>query len=350
MKLVLILLFDLLLLNAYSQNGISDSMASRISEGRFININGIEQWVTIKGDRTKPVVLFLHGGPGNPLSPFADALYGKWEKDFVLVQWDQRGTGRTFGTNAPRELTPEYLRSNPLSIDQMASDGIELAQYIIKYLGKQKIILFGTSWGSVLGVRMAIKNPGLFYAYIGHSQLVNPSAAFLNAYQKVYKLAQNAKDQQSLDLLKAIGDPPYETAKNTGQLLRIIKKYQQKNAILLPPSMFKISPTYDNEKDNQDRSDGEDYSFVNYAGDKKLGVASLSSTIDFLKDGLAFTIPVYFIHGEEDIQTPQSMTKEYYNKLKAPQKKFIVVPKTEHGFNQSLLDTQYKIMTQVKLY
>ncbi len=64
---------------------MKDSIPARIHEERLIKINGIEQWVTIKGDRTKPVILFIHGGPGNPLSPFADPIYGKWEKDFILV-------------------------------------------------------------------------------------------------------------------------------------------------------------------------------------------------------------------------------------------------------------------------
>lgn len=84
----------------------------------------------LKGDSTKPVLLFVHGGPGSPMSPYADAIYAHWEKDFLLVQWDQRGIGRTYGYNAPGELTPEHLRSNPLTIEQMTSDGIELSRYL----------------------------------------------------------------------------------------------------------------------------------------------------------------------------------------------------------------------------
>lgn len=349
MKLKLTVLCQFFLLAAFSQNESAGLIPNRVNEERFITINGIEQWVTIKGDSTKPVILFIHGGPGNSISPFSDAIYGKWEKDFVLVQWDQRGTGRTYGHNAPEELMPEYLKSHPLTIDQMTADGIELAQHLIQYLGKEKIILFGTSWGSVLGVQMAIKKPGLFYAYIGHSQVVNPSAAFLAAYQQVYKMAQDAKDQQSLDMLKSLGKPPYETAKNTGQLLRIIRKYQQQHAIPPPQSMFELSPGYDNKKDYQDRNDGEDYSFVNFAGDKDLGVPPLSSTINFLNDALAFEIPVYIVQGKEDIQTPEVLTKEYYDKLQAPEKKFIVVPKAEHGFNEPVINAQYEILKQLVL-
>jgi dipeptidyl aminopeptidase/acylaminoacyl peptidase len=89
----------------------------RVSEEKFILINGIEQWVTIKGDRSKPFILFLHGGPGSVMSGYSDNLYKAWEKDFIIVQWDQRGAGKTFGRMAPAELTPEYLQSNPLTLE-----------------------------------------------------------------------------------------------------------------------------------------------------------------------------------------------------------------------------------------
>jgi hypothetical protein len=91
--------------------------ALAIKEGMFVQIGGIDQWITIKGgDRNNPVVFFLHGGPGDALSPFADAMFGAWEKDFTLVQWDQRGAGRTYGKNGPAiELT--------MTVERMTDDG-----------------------------------------------------------------------------------------------------------------------------------------------------------------------------------------------------------------------------------
>jgi pimeloyl-ACP methyl ester carboxylesterase len=61
--------------------------AEGVSEQMFVQIGGIPQWITIKGeDRNNPVVLFLHGGPGDALSPYADSMYAGWEKFFTLVQ------------------------------------------------------------------------------------------------------------------------------------------------------------------------------------------------------------------------------------------------------------------------
>ena len=177
---------------AHGQTSNDSISKQRVFEEKFILINGIEQWATIKGERSKPVILFLHGGPGSVMSAYSDNLYKEWEKDFIIVQWDQRGAGRTFGRSAPAELTPGYLKSNPLTIEQMLSDGIELSEYLVKHLGKRKIILFGSSWGSVLGVKMATKRPDLYYAYVGHAQVVNPSDD-LPLYNKVYQRAQEIR-------------------------------------------------------------------------------------------------------------------------------------------------------------
>ena len=319
----------------------------RIHEQKFILINGIEQWVTIKGEISKPVILFLHGGPGSPMSPYSDSLFKDWEKDFIIVQWDQRGTGKTFGKIAPEELTPEYLKSNPLTVEQMTTDGIQLSEYLIKILGKQKIILFGTSWGSALGVKMATKRPGLFYVYIGHSQIVNPSNDSM-LYSRVYQMAQRINDKESLEILNTIGKPPYDKARDIGKLLRVVKKYERANSTPAPNSWFVESPPYDNAKDNQNRNDGDDYSFVNYMGDKGIGIRSMRSTINLMSDNLAFKIPVYIIQGEEDLLTPKEMSKSYFDKIKAPEKKYFLLPKTAHGFNLPVLEKLYEICKSVK--
>ena len=319
-----------------------------IDEGKFVSIGGIEQWVTIKADdSTRPIVLFLHGGPGSTMSPYDDAIYGYWKNDFILVNWDQRGAGRTFGRNAPEEVTEDYWIENPLTVEQMTADGIELSEYLVKHLGKQKIILIATSWGSVLGAKMALKRPDLFYAYVGHSQVVNAEEGLAHAYHKVYKMAQSANDQESLDKLNSLGVPPYDDAKNAGQLLRIVKKYERANSIPAPASWWKLAAEYDNEKDARHRYDGDDYSFINYVGHKKMGIKPMSAGVNFMKDGLQYKIPVFFIQGEEDILTAKEITKAYFDKVKAPKKGFVLVPGAAHGHNQSVIDAQYKVIKSV---
>ena len=336
---------------AAAQTGIkkSDTLAGRaIAEENFILLNGIEHWVTIKGDRSKPMILFLHGGPGSPMSPYSDNLYKNWEKDFLLVQWDQRGTGRTYGKIAPEELTPGFLKANPLSLEQMTNDGIALSAYLLKQFSKQKMILFGTSWGSVLGVKMATMQPGLFYAYVGHSQIVHP-VVDLSLYDKIYTMAESENNPKALEVLNSIGKPPYNRANKMGKLFSVLKQFERAHSEPAPESWFTITPAYDNEADNKNRSDGDDYSFVNYCGDSVLGVPSMSAGINLLKDNVTFQIPVYLIQGSEDILTPKEKTKEYFDKITAPEKKYYLLPKTAHGFNVPVVETQFKIFAAIKL-
>lgn len=318
----------------------------KISEDKFVLINGIEQWITIKGEKSKPVILFIHGGPGSPMSPYSENLYKDLSKDFIIAQWDQRGSGKTFGRTAPEELTPEFLQANPLTLEQMTDDGIAVSEYLLKHLGKQKIILFGTSWGSALGVKIVTKRPDLFYAYVGHSQIVNPNIdeAF---YNKIYKIAKEKNDKEALEVLNSIGKPPYDRAKKVGQLFRVLKKYERANSVPAPSAWFVEAPAYNNPKDNQNREEGDDYSFVNFAGDSKLGVHSMSATIDLMKDNWQFEIPVYLIQGNEDLLTPKEASKAYFDKIKAPEKKYYLLPKTAHGFNEAVLEMQTKIFKSI---
>ena len=96
------------------------------------------------------------------------------------------------------------------------------------------------------------------------AQIVNANAGELRAYQVVYERAKKDNDQSSLEILNAIGSPPYEAARNMGQLNRIICRYEAKSSIPPPSSWIELAPAYNNEKDNQHRSDGDDNSFVYY--------------------------------------------------------------------------------------
>lgn len=317
-----------------------------ISEQRYTSLNGVEQWITIEGNPLKPVLLVIHGGPGSTISPFDGIFNGAWKKDFLVVQWDQRGAGRTYGKGAPAELTPEYIKSRPLTVDQFVSDGIELTEYLIRHLRKRKVILFGTSWGSVVGAKMAMSRPDLYSAYIGHSQVVNPTKSSHTSYQTVLGLAASAKDQQSIDVLKGLGEPPYDDARNTGKFIRVIKKYEAQRSVAAPEEWFRPAPDYDNAKDEQHRADGDDYSFVHYAGDKRFGITGMAATIDLSKQ-VDFKVPVYLIQGDKDILTPKEETKRYFDLISAPEKKYFLVQDAAHGFNQSVINKLYDVAMSI---
>jgi len=333
-----------LLITAFSM-----AQTKSINERKFISLGGLEQWITIKGDDiSKPVILFIHGGPGSTMSQFTNAMYGEWEKDFILVNWDQRGAGRTYGRNLPPNVTEDYWIENPLTVEQMTKDGIELTKYLISYLNKKKVILIGTSWGSILGTEMALDHPELFHAYIGNSQFVNFSENIDFAYHKVYGLAKKENDIESIQKLESLGIPPYNNAKKYGQLLQVVKSYERKNTQPVPNTWYKLEAEYDNEKDSKDRYDGDDYSFLHLVGHEKLNIKSMVSEIDFNKNALNFKLPIYYIQGEEDILTSKELNKPYFDQIQAPIKEYFLIPDAGHGQNQSVVDKQFEVVNKFK--
>src|ERR1051325_8709547 len=146
-------------LRARNAKDYAISSAKGIDERSYITIGGIEQWVTIRGeDRNNPVLLFLHGGPGDVTNPWTFALFAPWQKHFTVVQWDQRGAGRTLRKSG-QAVAPT------MTVERMAQDGIEVAEYLRTHLRKDKIIVVAHSFGSIFGMRMISARADLFHAF-----------------------------------------------------------------------------------------------------------------------------------------------------------------------------------------
>ena len=313
------------------------SPTQRVDEEGFVLIGGIEQWVTAQGDScANPIILFISGGPGNPLSPYSDALYGAWSKDFTLVQWDQRGAGMTYGRSPP---APDVV----LTIKQMSDDGAELAAYLAHRYGKQKVILWGSSWGSILGVHMAKAHPELFYAYLGTSQLVSYRENQAISYAGLLALARTADDKAALAVLEGVGAPPWTDPRSFGKVRRVIRKYESKLTTPPPTAWWRPAAKYTTPKALADYEAGEDYSFLNFVGMKGDG---MFSKVDLPRLGTDFAIPMFFVEGAHDLLATPDVARRYYNSLKAPQKAMVVLEHAGHDPNQDVVDAQYKMLKE----
>lgn len=317
---------------------------SAIHEERFVTIGGIEQWVTIKGDdRNNPVVLFIHGGPGNPLSGLSDSLFGDWESDFTLVHFDQRGAGKSYGRNLPvEELTPQILEENELTLALLTSDGIELVHYLLDYLEKDTLILTGTSWGSALAVYIYQAEPELFSAYIGSSQMVNFQENIAASYSLVLEKAKEKHDDQALEVLHSLGPPPWVNPRNPGQLRRIIRRYETEVSEGFPD--LKWSSGYESPEYKAAYYAGEEFSWVKFVGMKGDG---FSNEINLWETGLKFEVPVVLIQGAKDLLTTQAMSQRYFDAIEAPHKEFLLIPNAGHDPNLTMLDGQFKTLKKL---
>lgn len=313
------------------------SPGQRVREEQFVRIGGIEQWVTIKGERcANPVILFLHGGPGNTLSPYADGLFGSWQKNFTLVQWDQRAAGRTYGRNPPSA-------GSTLTVERMTEDGLAVAEYLIRHLGKTKIILVGGSWGSILGVHMVKSRPDLFYAYVGFAQVVSYRENQSASYAKVTAVARASGDQTTISALDALGSPPWKNPRNYGILRRATRAYEAKTTDPAPESWWVGSPDYNTPEIRDSYLEGEDFSYLQLVG---LQGDGMLSRVDLPALGSEFQVPVFIAQGAEDLVTVPDVAKRYFDGISAPEKRFVLVPRAGHDPNRPMLDAVYELISR----
>ncbi|HET9653382.1 MAG TPA: alpha/beta hydrolase [Usitatibacter sp.] len=304
---------------AYRQHVVAEATAIRgadgIVEGRYVKIGGIDQWIQIRGwNRANPVILCLHGGPGGtwlPLTP----IFAGWERHFTVVMWDQRGAGRTL------ESTGDGVAST-MTIERMAQDGIEVAEFLRSHLHKDRILLLGHSFGSILGIRMASRRPELFSAYIGTGQAVDMPRGIAMAYDGLLNKARADHDERSLATLAAAGKPPFETLEQVGRFFDVESRYDP-DADALPAVMragltapgISLFDLYERQKGFSSVPPWSIYREI------------LATDLRPLND---FQVPVYFVQGAEDDLTPASLVREYFDGIRAPHKELVLLPGAGH--------------------
>jgi pimeloyl-ACP methyl ester carboxylesterase len=281
-----------------------------IDEAHYVTIGGIEQWVTIRGrNRDNPVLLFLHGGPGDVTSNWTFSLFAPWEKQFTVVQWDQRGAGKT--------LRKTVSVAPTMTVDTLVQDGIELSEYLRKHLGKDKIVIVGHSFGTILGLGMARARPDLFYAYVGTGQVADETRNYSAAYDALLKKAQTVGNQQAIDDLRRVGPPPYKSAEGYSVQRRWANAFEGADLFLIGELGLKLVAPGNTLQDFNDSEEGQLFSGQHLVpqttskGPKQLG--------------LEFAIPMFFIQGAEDFTTPTALARSYLDSIKAPRKEFVTI-------------------------
>jgi pimeloyl-ACP methyl ester carboxylesterase len=257
-----------------------------IDEGMYVRMGGIDRWIQIRGqDRNNPVLLGLHGGPGATWLPLT-ALFVPWEKEFTVVQWDQRGAGKTLETTG-RSV------ADTISIDRMAQDGIEVSEFLRNHLYKDKIIVLGHSWGSILGVHMAKQRPDSFYAYVGTGQASTMPKSQQISYAHLLAKARAANNTQAVKEL-SIGPPPFDRPDKVMVYFKRLGPYQVGSDRVAQSSLIGQltfgAPNF---------SLGDMYNRLRgFTQVWRLYQEMLSA--DLPSPGSDFKIPIYFFQGAED--------------------------------------------------
>lgn len=292
-----------------------------IQQHLFLPVNGTKQWISIRGrDRRNPILLVLHGGPGSPEMPAVWTFQSPWEDYFTVVEWAQRGTGKTYEANTRAQMAPG------MSIAGMTHDAEAVVQYLRHRFHKKKIFILGHSWGTVLGVRLAQRHPDWFYAYIGVGQIVNERRGQRLAYEFVLHRAETDHNVAAIRQLRSIA--PYPGPNLTVARLSVLNKWEMHyGALIYRRSHFhwyarswELSPLYE-PSDIEAIAAGGLFSLEHLLG------PLLSVNFEQVTH---FGCPVIEFVGAHDHTTPASLVIQWFKRLHAPSKRLVIFADSAH--------------------
>jgi proline iminopeptidase len=288
-----------------------------------VRIGGIDQWISIRGlDRRNPVFLYVHGGPGFPAMPTSWYYQRGWEEYFTVVQWDQRGAGKTYATNDPAQIAPT------MTPERMVADTEELISWLRKELGKEKIFLLGHSWGSYLGLQVALRHPEWLHAYIPMGQITDEKESERRGWRFAMNRARQDKNEQAIRDLESIA--PYATGDKAVPLKDL---YLQRKWLRHYGGAVRGRRAYDHEDigknlapeytdaDLQKIWDGNSFS--------EKYILSYLTTLNF-SNVTALKCPVVMFNGRDDYNVSQSAAAEWFERLNAPSKQLVWFERSAH--------------------
>ena len=279
---------------------IASFAQSPIDTTATFKIGGIKQFVMIRGaDRRKPLMLYFMGGPGESSIGRSDSYTGKLRQNFVLVEWDQRNCGKTMELNQA---------SNPVTLARCKQDARDLADTLLRRFHRQKLFIFGWSWGTVLGFDLAKRMPQRVYAYFAMSPLVDQVKSGRLLLQKMKDIAKQRNNAVAMaDLAKV--KIPFE---NDEQLFLDLKwKFVLINGRAMDDQQLRN--IFFDPKDEWTKPLSKEFARQNLINELPV-----------------LHCPVYFLIGKLDEQTNHLIAEAYYKQIKAPKKGIFFFEKSGH--------------------
>jgi len=296
----------------------------RLDYSETVTLGGANENIRVRGvSEENPLLLFLHGGPGVCDRHWVLKYQSGLADVCTMVCWDQRGSGKSYSSAQSREK---------LSVDLMVSDAEQLADYLCGKFKKDKLYIVGHSWGSVLGVLLSQRRPERVAAYVGMGQVVDLDENERISYKFVWDEATRRNDKKALRDLARIGEPvngSYGPLKNLITQRNYMTKYgggaYNKSESIWTSLVIPVlrSPEY-TLFDLLRYARGSFYNLEQLWGE-------VASTIRFNQTVKELDVPVYITQGIHDQNTPISISKKWFDNLKAPYKEWIPFEKSAHS-------------------
>lgn len=330
-----------LLLNAgCSAYRIRERANKDIQQFEMVKIGGIKQAVNIRGDdSSNPVLVYLHGGPGFPLFPFEPQQESmlRLEREFTMVYWEQRGTGKSFTRRIPRKS---------MNIEQFIQDTREVVEYAKKVTGAEKVFLWGHSWGSNIGALFAARYPEHLHAYISTGQSVSPFENERLTFQFVLEKARKENNRRAMRQLARIDT--LEANYSLQHALTVRRWVYRYGGIV---KQGNDRPYLDLEEIEQiltapEYSITDRINLILFPYFSAVELWDELKRMDLRENAPRIEVPVYFLVGRYDIIVSAELAKEYFEMLDAPVGKQLIM--FEHSAHRPFDEEREKFLRVLK--
>ncbi len=315
-----------------------DSVLGRIRELRAIGtpegidslfaVNtgpGGKQWISVRGlNRTNPVLLMLHGGPGTPLMPSAWWFQKPWEDYFTVVQWDQRGAGRNFVGLDTTGTPPTW------QMDELVGDMRAVVDTLRAILHKKKIFVLGNSWGTSLGTAFAAAHPERVHAYVGVGQ-VGGTSAESDLYTQILEIARARRNDTAVRELEAIAPYPAPDGNTPTDKIFLVRKWSARlgGSFFGHTDIGMLYRSWDLSPDYRTEDHASRVGASRYAGGHVIGPDPSKGPMAH-HTPTRFAVPIWVVQGRVDLYTSWITAKSWFDSVKAPRKTFITFERSAH--------------------
>lgn len=308
----------------------------KIKEKLFIEVGGILQGMFLQSeDSHRPVLLFLHGGPGSPETAYTQSHPMGIEKLFTVCWWEQRGSGISYERDTPKK---------DMTVEQIIFDTIDVTNYLRERFHKEKIYIMGHSWGSLLGLLTAERRPDLYHAFIGLGQVVWQAESERIAYRYMLKEFNKQGNEEMVEALNKF--PVLKVEKSSRQYLGIRGTAMEMLGI---GSVHKVGTNPSHSKILEEfkgytAKEKKDFYRANLFSIKCLWDQVLEYNL--LHKPPKIKIPVYILHGKYDYQVSYDLARKFAIELTAPIKGFYTFAHSAHSIGLEEPEKMCKILRE----
>ena len=204
----------------------------------------------------------------------------------------------------------------------MEQDALEVVNYLRKRFTRDKIVVLGHSWGSVLGLWLAHEHPGIIDAYVGVAQAVNATLNDKTAYEDALEIARTRHRVEAIRDLESIQPyPPPDVDLRKGS---IAQSWQAE--LLGPPADRSFLNT---RRILSTLLTAPEYSLADVFGFMRAQFFSLEVLIPQVKKvdvatlGTDFRVPIFFFQGRLDPYCRPALVEKYAETITAPQREIV---------------------------